>query len=43
MLYSITDDGDIWCFGGRTIYKHFFSNTKDLQLYKYNDIVNDLC
>jgi len=37
---TITDDSDIWLFGGRRVYKNFFSQgEKHVELYQYADIV----
>uniref|UniRef100_A0A8C4QYU8 DNA repair protein complementing XP-G cells n=1 Tax=Eptatretus burgeri TaxID=7764 RepID=A0A8C4QYU8_EPTBU len=35
---TITDDSDIWLFGGRYVYRHFFSSTHDVQLYQATEI-----
>ncbi|XP_017557369.1 DNA repair protein complementing XP-G cells [Pygocentrus nattereri] len=39
---TITDDSDIWLFGGRHVYKNFFSNNKYVEHYQYVDIQNQL-
>lgn len=31
---TITDDSDIWLFGGRTVYKHFFNQDKSVQEFR---------
>lgn len=31
---TITDDSDIWLFGGRTVYKHFFDQDKSVQEFR---------
>lgn len=31
---TITDDSDIWLFGGRTVYKHFFNQDKSVKEFK---------
>ena len=35
---TITDDSDIWLFGGRRVYKNFFNNSKYVQVFKASDI-----
>ncbi|KAF7997288.1 hypothetical protein HCN44_005565 [Aphidius gifuensis] len=35
---TITDDSDIWLFGGKCVYKNFFNNTKSVMEYKAKDI-----
>lgn len=35
---TITDDSDIWLFGGRCVYKNFFNNAKRVMQYLANDI-----
>ncbi|KAL6481444.1 hypothetical protein MHYP_G00095240 [Metynnis hypsauchen] len=39
---TITDDSDIWLFGGRHVYKNFFSSNKYVEHYQYVDIQNQL-
>ncbi|KAL4636266.1 DNA repair protein complementing XP-G cells isoform X2 [Arapaima gigas] len=39
---TITDDSDIWLFGGRHVYKNFFTNNKHVELYQFLDIQNQL-
>ncbi|KAI4894631.1 hypothetical protein NFI96_011391, partial [Prochilodus magdalenae] len=39
---TITDDSDIWLFGGRHVYKNFFSNNKYVEHFQYVDIQNQL-
>ncbi|XP_062866643.1 DNA excision repair protein ERCC-5 [Trichomycterus rosablanca] len=39
---TITDDSDVWLFGGRHVYKNFFSNNKYVEHYQYLDIQNQL-
>ncbi|KPP65649.1 DNA repair protein complementing XP-G cells-like [Scleropages formosus] len=39
---TITDDSDIWLFGGRHVYKNFFTHNKYVELYQYLDIQNQL-
>lgn len=35
---TITDDSDIWLFGGQTVYKNFFDQNKLVMEYKSNNI-----
>ncbi|XP_053532353.1 DNA excision repair protein ERCC-5 [Ictalurus punctatus] len=39
---TITDDSDVWLFGGRHVYKNFFSSNKYVEHYQYLDIQNQL-
>uniref|UniRef100_A0A665TMM5 Excision repair cross-complementation group 5 n=1 Tax=Echeneis naucrates TaxID=173247 RepID=A0A665TMM5_ECHNA len=39
---TITDDSDVWLFGGRHVYKNFFSQNKYVEHYQYNDLQNQL-
>ncbi|KAK1802951.1 hypothetical protein P4O66_021481, partial [Electrophorus voltai] len=39
---TITDDSDVWLFGGRHVYKNFFSQNKYVEHYQYVDIQNQL-
>ncbi|KAJ8350828.1 hypothetical protein SKAU_G00259580 [Synaphobranchus kaupii] len=39
---TITDDSDIWLFGGRQVYKNFFSHKKYVEHYEYLDFQNQL-
>lgn len=39
---SITDDSDIFLFGGRKVYRHFFSQDKDVEMYDKNEIESSL-
>lgn len=40
---TITDDGDIWLFGGRRVFRHFFSKKKDPEYFRVGDIERHLC
>nr|XP_027213955.1 DNA repair protein complementing XP-G cells-like [Penaeus vannamei] len=35
---TITDDSDIFLFGGSNVYKHFFNQTKHVELFKTDNI-----
>lgn len=35
---TITDDSDIWLFGGRTVYKNFFNQSKYVMEYRSENI-----
>jgi len=35
---TITDDSDIWLFGGRVAYKNFFNQKKHVLEYRADDI-----
>lgn len=39
---TITDDSDVWLFGGRHVFKNFFNNNKYVEHYQYVDIQNQL-
>eukprot|EP00057_Strongylocentrotus_purpuratus_P010645 XP_011665119.1 PREDICTED: DNA repair protein complementing XP-G cells homolog isoform X2 [Strongylocentrotus purpuratus] len=39
---TITDDGDIWLFGGRRVFRHFFSKKKDPEYFRVGDIERHL-
>ncbi|XP_054128344.1 DNA excision repair protein ERCC-5 [Melozone crissalis] len=39
---TITDDSDVWLFGGRHVYKNFFSQNKYVEYYQYVDFQNEL-
>ncbi|KAJ8410493.1 hypothetical protein AAFF_G00193970 [Aldrovandia affinis] len=39
---TITDDSDIWLFGGRHVYKNFFSHNKYVEHYQYLDLHTQL-
>jgi DNA excision repair protein ERCC-5 len=38
----ITDDSDVFLFGGRSIYRHFFSQNKMVESYLVRDIEREL-
>ncbi|XP_012943332.1 uncharacterized protein LOC101859887 [Aplysia californica] len=37
---TITDDSDIWLFGGRRMYKNFFNQNKHVEFYSFDRISN---
>lgn len=39
---TITDDSDVWLFGGRHVYKNFFSQNKYVEYFQYSDLQNVL-
>ena len=39
---TITDDSDVWLFGGRHVYKNFFSQNKYVEHYQCSDLQNQL-
>lgn len=39
---TITDDSDVWLFGGRHVYKNFFSQNKYVEYFQYSDVQNVL-
>ncbi|XP_072180098.1 DNA excision repair protein ERCC-5 homolog [Diadema setosum] len=39
---TITEDSDVWLFGGRRVYKHFFSKSRDPEFFKLGDIERHL-
>ncbi|XP_064166038.1 DNA excision repair protein ERCC-5 homolog [Anguilla rostrata] len=39
---TITDDSDIWLFGGRHVYKNFFSHSKYVEHYEFSDLQTQL-
>uniref|UniRef100_H3C7J3 Excision repair cross-complementation group 5 n=1 Tax=Tetraodon nigroviridis TaxID=99883 RepID=H3C7J3_TETNG len=39
---TITDDSDVWLFGGRHVYKNFFSQNKYVEYFQYSDLQNAL-
>ena len=40
---TITDDSDIFLFGGKIVYRHFSSKQKSIQLYNAHDLQKTLC
>ncbi|XP_074522009.1 DNA excision repair protein ERCC-5 homolog [Halichoeres trimaculatus] len=39
---TITDDSDVWLFGGRHVFRNFFSQNKYVQHYQFSDLQNQL-
>ncbi|XP_060891976.1 DNA excision repair protein ERCC-5 [Labrus mixtus] len=39
---TITDDSDVWLFGGRHVYKNFFSQNKYVEHFQFSDMHNQL-
>ncbi|XP_074597839.1 rad2 superfamily protein mus201 [Brevipalpus obovatus] len=39
---TITDDSDVWLFGGKTVYKNFFNQSKYVEMYRLSDIESKL-
>lgn len=37
-LGTVTDDSDIWLFGGRTVYRNFFNQAKNVERYTSESI-----
>lgn len=35
---TITDDSDIWLFGGKTVYKDFFNSSKHVKEFRVENI-----
>jgi len=40
---TVTDDSDIWLFGGRRVYKNLFNQDRDVEFYTLDAIETDLC
>ena len=39
---SITDDNDVFLFGGKKVYRNFFSQDRDLEVYHGSEIERSL-
>ncbi|XP_034075192.1 DNA repair protein complementing XP-G cells isoform X1 [Gymnodraco acuticeps] len=39
---TITDDSDVWLFGGRHVYRNFFNQDKYVEHFQYSDLQNQL-
>ena len=39
---TITDDSDIWLFGGQTVFKNFFNQSKYVKMFNINDVKSGL-
>ena len=39
---TITDDSDIWLFGGKRVYKNFFNQDRTVELYLNDSIQSQL-
>ena len=39
---TITDDSDVWLFGGRTVYKNFFNHNRHVEVYDSSKIKTQL-
>lgn len=35
---TITDDNDVFLFGGRRVYRHFFSQDREVELYTSSEL-----
>ena len=40
---TITDDSDIWLFGGKRVYKNFFNQEKYVEYFSQQNIEDKLC
>lgn len=40
---TITDDSDIWLFGGRKVYKNVFNHNRQVEMFRADDIKTQLC
>jgi DNA excision repair protein ERCC-5 len=38
VLGTVTDDSDIWLFGGKTVYRNFFNQAKNVERYTSESI-----
>ena len=39
---TITEDSDIWLFGGKRVYRHFFNHNKHVECFDKRDIETQL-
>ena len=39
---TITDDSDIWLFGGETVYKNFFNRSKHVEVFRSSHLSKNL-
>ena len=39
---TITDDSDVWLFGGKTVYKYFFNQKRHVEKFSADDIDRQL-
>lgn len=39
---TITEDSDIWLFGGKKVYKNFFNQNKQVEFYSYTEVKNSI-
>ena len=40
---TVTDDSDVWLFGGRRVYKNLFNQDRDVEFYTIDTVESDLC
>lgn len=38
----VSDDSDVFLFGGKTVYKNFFNKQKEVECYQSSDIQSEL-
>jgi DNA excision repair protein ERCC-5 len=38
----VTDDSDVFLFGGKTVYKNFFNKERDVECYQSTDLQTEL-